>query len=472
MNAWRSAIFDLRLLSNGVLLYPIFYAMGFLAYFTQLGDSGDKNIILAIPLLSLSLCVLTHIANEKADKVAEVIVLQHGGYRRRLGVRMVSIFSYNSILILFAYLVVGANSGALFDKAPALPFTALLVNLVFSTAGVIVAAALPHPLSSVAITMALLFAGGLAPTDSYQASDIIAMLASRSFTEWFSHAMPFTALWLGAAAIAWPFALGRHLRRLTPRTPQTRRVAVPGWVGRRVNFLNLTWLSFTTNWLGPLSLLISLTIYSYSTLVVAAKYGILGVAEAPFSMFPSLVLMNVVPAILLTRSLQRTEVEEQETLLFKSKGQRLRAAFAQTASVITVGSVLLLLGIAQLAHADVTSRIAARGLLVTVVVAPGLTSMALLLGSKIRSAPILALLSFLMTFPELAVSKLLPQLSPWLPSSIISNLCGGTGPLTQAANLPLQAALAITFLAVLAPCTWIFTYDLRTKIRRERRVNF
>ena len=63
MNAWRRAIFDLRLLSNGVLLYPIFYAMGFLAYFTQLGDSGDKNIILAIPLLSLSLCVLTHIAN-------------------------------------------------------------------------------------------------------------------------------------------------------------------------------------------------------------------------------------------------------------------------------------------------------------------------------------------------------------------------------------------------------------------------
>ena len=67
MTTWRSYVFDLRLLSNGVFMYPIYYGMGFLAYFSQLGETQDSKILFAIPLLALSLCVLTHIGPERSD---------------------------------------------------------------------------------------------------------------------------------------------------------------------------------------------------------------------------------------------------------------------------------------------------------------------------------------------------------------------------------------------------------------------
>ena len=89
MITWRNLAYDLKLLSSNALGYPLFYILGFGAYLIQMEVGGQNNV--AAPLFALSLCVLTHIASERADRVSDQITIEHGGKRRRLIARMAKI---------------------------------------------------------------------------------------------------------------------------------------------------------------------------------------------------------------------------------------------------------------------------------------------------------------------------------------------------------------------------------------------
>jgi hypothetical protein len=447
MISWRAIVFDLKLLSNGVFIYAIFYAMGFLAFFSQLGDSKNIHYPLAVPLLSTSLCILTHIANERADKVADQIVIEHGGYRRRILARMVSVFIYNSILVTTGLFVVGQARGWAFELPTFWAPSALASIVIFSTAGVIVAGAFPHPLASVALSLGLLFAGGTAPTDSFQSSTFIGLISSKSFGEWVGHFWPFATFWFAIAGVLAPFALGRKRISVPRRKRDASRVEpkVPSWITWDSTFVAKTILSARTNWLPLAGLVVALSSYTFSTFLVASKYAELKIQGDYFAIFAGLILVNVLSAILLAKSVQTKEVDENESFIFASQAQALRSKYVQTAIAITLNSLALLTVIALITHTPLISMIFVRGVLAICLIAPGISAVALLIASRLKSTPIIGLASFLLTLPEFAVSKFWPQFSPWLPSSLFSQIAGGPGPFLQDPNakLPLWGTVVL-----------------------------
>jgi hypothetical protein len=443
--SWRAIAFDLKVLSNGVFLYAIFYLMGFVAFFSQLGDSKNIHYPLAVPLLATSLCILTHISNERADRVADQIVIEHGGYRRRILARMISVSIYNSILVTTGLLLVGLTRGRAFELPAFWVPSALASIIVFSTAGVIVAGAFPHPLASVAFSLGLLFAGGTAPTDSFQSSTVIGLISSKSLGEWFGHFWPFAAFWFAIAAALSPFAFGRKRISIPRRKRDARRSQpeVPSWITWHSTFLTKAILSARTNWLPLAGLLVALSSYTFSTFLVASKYAELKIQGDYFAIFTGLILVNVLSAILLAKSVQTKEVDENESFIFASQAQALRAKYVQTAIAVTLNSLALLTVIALITHTPLTSTIFVRGALAICLIAPGITAVGLLIGSRLRSTPIIGLVSFLLTLPEFVVSKYWPQVSPLLPSSLFSQIAGVPGPFLQdpRANLPLWVAV-------------------------------
>lgn len=471
MISWRNIAVDLKLLSNGVLLYAIFYAMGFFAYFSQLGDSQDKFVVLSIPLLAISLCVLTHIANERADKVADQIVLEHGGYRRRLVVRMISVLIYNTLLVTAGFLIIQISHGWNFQIPNLWALTAAASIIIFSTAGVIVSGAFPHPIASVVLTLGLLFAGGLSPNDAYQASSFIGMISSRALPQWFGHFWPFAVFWFAAAILALPLAVGRRLfaRRYVSKQLRTSNLEIASWVTWPSNFATRTLISATTNWLPLLALLVALSSYTFSTFLIAAKYAELKVTGSAFAIFPGLILTNILPAILLAKSVQRTEVDEQESFLFASQSQALRSRFAQKATFVTLVAMLLVTALALLTNTSLSTPIFIRSILVTSLASPGITAIGLLIGSRFRSTPAVGLVSFLLTLPEFLVSKFWPQGTSWLPSSIFSALAGGPGPFVRNyASIPdFWVALTVAAIVFAGPLWRILFYSpLKSMMRR------
>lgn len=470
MTNWRSYVFDLRLLSNGVFMYPIYYGMGFLAYFSQLGETQDSKILFAIPLLALSLCVLTHIGTERSDKVADQIVLEHGGYRRRIKARMWSTLTYNVCFISISFWIINLYRNSSIGVPSFWFLSAIAITFVFSTAGVIVSGAIPHPIAAVVITMGILFAGGLAPTDAYQASSFIGMISSESLDSWFSHFFPFAAVWASAALICLPFALGKRRfgikLRFTHRWNQTLRV--PRWVNSKSTFLTRSFFTAKTNWLPPVALLISLASYTYSSLLIAAKYAELHIQGDLFAIFPGLILVNIIPAALLAKSVQRVEVTEQETFLFANKGEAMNARFLQASIITTFSALALLTCIAGLTNTAVFSSVFIRSLIVVALSTPGLCAIGLLLGDKLKSAPLVAVASFLLTLPEFLVSKFWPQFVPWIPTSVFSALAGGAGPYIQDPSTVISVGEALVpTLAILGTaCLWIISSSRRSQLRR------
>lgn len=447
MISWRAIAFDLKLLSNGVFIYALFYLMGFVAFFSQLGDSKNIYYPLAVPLLATTLCILTHIANERADRVADQIVIEHGGYRRRIMARMVSVFIYNLILVTIGLSVVGMARGWAFELPAFWVPSALASIIIFSTAGVIVAGAFPHPLASVALSLGLLFAGGTAPTDSFQSSTFIGLISSKSLVEWVGHFWPFATFWFAIAAVLSPFAFGRKRISIPRRKRNASRSEpkVPSWITWHSTFVTKTILSARTNWLPLAGLLVALSSYTFSTFLVASKYAELKIQGEYFAIFTGLILVNVLSAILLAKSVQTKEVDENESFIFASQAQALRSKYLQTAIAVTLNSLFLLAVIAFITDTPISSTIFARGALAICLIAPGITAVALLIASRLKSTPIIGLVSFLLTLPEFVVSKFWPQFSPWLPSSLFSQIAGGPGPFLQDpdAKLPLWIAVVL-----------------------------
>ena len=429
MIGWRRISVDLRLLSNSVLLYAVFYVAGFGAYYLTFGESSDTGLVTALPLLGMTMCVLSHIANERADRVDDQITVLLGGRRKRLATRMCSVAINNVALVSGGFLIILSTRHWELAISPYWLYSAVLVIGIYSTAGVIVAAAMPHPLISVGLMSFGLFAGGMAPNENILMRAVIGMIDSQSLLTWCQQAFLFSWPWLTLAVILLPYSLGRRsirFLRLSSRLG-SRLVRVPAWHNLKPTFLTRTALIALTNPIPSLATAAALVMYTYSSVLVASKYAELNIEGNFFPLLAGIVLVNIMPAVMLASSAQRIEIHEQESFLYRSRSDYFRARVGQSSLGVIFIAVLTLITLARVTTTDMTSSAFLTSVVEAVYLAPGLSALAITISKHLRSPIWLALASYALTMPELLVSRLLPDFVDWLPSSLLAQVAGGPG---------------------------------------------
>lgn len=451
MIGWRHVAIDLRLLSNGVLLYAVFYAVGFGAYCLTFGESDDPTLVVALPFLGLSMCVLSHIANERADRVDDQITVLLGGRRKRVATRMLSILINNLFLVAGGFAIILSTHEGHLAIPPFWLGSALLVVGLYSTAGVIVAAALPHPLISVALMSFGLFAGGMAPDENFLMRAIFGMVKSQSWQDWGQQAVLFSLPWVTLAAVLLPFALGRRSIRLLALSSRhrSRLVRVPPWHKLKPTFLNRTALLAFTNPIPLVATAAAMAMYTYSSVLLASKYAELNIEGNFFPLLAGIVIVNLVPSVMLATSAQRHEVHEQESFLYRSRSDYFRARVGQSSLGIIFIALLILIALARITATDLVSSSFVTSLIEAIYLAPGLTALAISISKYLRSPIWLALASYALTMPELLVSRLLPDFVDWLPSSLLAQVAGGSGLYARTAHSSVPTVVAWIYVALI-----------------------
>ena len=462
MITWQNLGYDLRLLSSNALGYPLFYLLGFGAYLIQTGTVQNSNV--AAPLFALSLCVLTHIANERADRVADQITIEHGGRRRRLLARMASISIMNVAMVGLALASIAAFTGSKFELPNLWLLTALAVIALFATAGVVIAAALPHPLTSLALTSLLLFAGGTGSETNFFSHSLIQMIRSKSIQLWAPEFALFSLPWLALALLAMPLATGRisalGLRIKTSKSVRIRKPSIPDWVAKRSTFLHVALRQFTTNPMPALGTLIGVVFYTVGTISLASRIADLNLKGNYLPAFTGLVIVNVIPAVILGLSIQRREVDEQESFLYSSRQRARQARVLQTSLVVVLSASTVLLWITQITESQQDFNQSARIFVLIAAMAPALAKVGIRVAAAIRTPLILTLTSYALTLPEMAVAWLTPDASSWLPSSLISAAAGGQGAYMHSGSQAPSVWVAFAFVALIA----IYAYPIRRKV--------
>ena len=454
MITWRNVRLDLRYLNNSVGFYALVYAVGFWIYLRDFANSGDQNLRAAVPILALSLCSFTHIASEKSDRVADRITVEHGGIRRRLLARMASLFIQNGVL-LSAAMTLSAIAFAHHPPATWI-LTAAFVSAVLSTAGVMVAAALPHPILAMAVTVGIIAWGDGDPNANGFVGAIYGMLNADSGLRLADRFAGFLLFWLVLAALAAPFSLG-YLSLSLPSFKDRaapKQAKLPAWLNLRSNFLTKVCISLATNPIPGFATLFALVLYSFGTLSFAAKLANLNLGNDYFSIFPGLLLVNALPALFLASSSQRKDIHEQEGLLFKSSRQALLARTLQTATISAITPTAVLFVAAAVTNTSFTDSRMLKAIALSILLSPGMAAASIWISSRVRSQPLVAVYSYALTLPEVTIANFAPSLTPWLPSSMFSAICGGPGPYSLASHQTTPLWLAILFVLVLA--TWPF----------------
>lgn len=460
MITWQNLGYDLRLLSSNALGYPLFYILGFGAYLIQMGARPNSNV--AAPLFALSLCVLTHIASERADRVADQIQIEHGGRRRRLLARMASIGIINFGLVTLALAALAAMSGWTFQLPELWVLTALAVIALFATAGVVIAAALPHPLISLSLTSLLLFAGGTGSDTNLFIRSLNQMINSESLSLWAPEFAKFSLPWLALALFAIPLATGR-VSALSPRFKALRRLRkprIPAWVAKKPTFLQVTLRQFTTNPMPALGALIGMVFYTLGTIGLASRIADLNLEGNFLPAFTGLVLVNVIPAVILGLSVQRREVDEQESFLFTSRQRARQARVLQTSFVVVLSASAVLLWIAQITGSNLGFLQSARIFFVIGALAPALAKVGIRVVAAIRTPLLLTVVSYALTLPEMVVAWLIPGAANWLPSSLISAAAGGLGAFVHPGSQAPTEWIAFAFVGLIAASA----YPIRRKV--------
>jgi hypothetical protein len=457
---WRNLAYDLRLLSSNALGYPLFYILGFGAYMIQMGATGNSN--LAAPLFALSLCVLTHVASERADRVADQITIEHGGRRRRLLARMASIGVINVGLVSLGLVTIVAMGGWSLQLPEFWLFTAVAVIALFATAGVVIAAALPHPALSLALTSLVLFAGGTGHETNLFSRSLNQMMNSTSILVWTREFSQFCLPWITLALLALPLATGR-VRALIPRlkiSKPFRKFRIPAWVANRPSFAQVSLRQFTTNPIPALGILIGMAVYTLGTVSLASRLAELSLGGNYLPAFTGLVLVNVIPAVILGLSVQRREVDDQESFLFGSRQRARQARVMQTSVVVFLSTSAALLWIAQITDSPLGVGQFIRMLVVIAALAPALSKVGIKVVAAIRTPLILTLVSYALTLPEMVVVWLAPDAARWLPSSLISAAAGGPGAYLRPGSETLSEWVALAFVGLLAASA----YPIRRKV--------
>jgi hypothetical protein len=311
---------------------------------------------------------------------------------------------------------------------------------------VIIAAALPHPLISVALMSFGLFAGGMAPNENFLLRAIQGMIKSQSWQDWGQQAFRFSWPWATLAAILLPFAFGRRSIRLPAQASRHRRGhrrgRVPNWHNLKSNFLNRTALIAVTNPIPFAATSAAMVIYTYSSVLLASKYAELHIEGNFFPLLAGIVLVNVVPSVMLASSAQSHEVHEQESFLYRSRSDYFRARVGQSSLGVILIAILIFIALARLTATDLASSAFVTSFAEAVYLAPGLSALAISISKHLRSPIWLALASYALTMPELLVSRLLPNFVDWLPSSLVAQVAGGAGLYARTAHSSVPTAVA------------------------------
>jgi hypothetical protein len=473
MITWRHIAIDLRLLSNGVLLYGLVYFLGFGAYYLSFGSTSDISLIQVLPLFGLNLILLTHIANERADRVADNITVLLGGRASRIATRMISTAIYNVVLVSTGTLLVLWDHAWQLRLQPWWWVSTLWILAIYSTAGVVLAAALPHPLVAITVTSIILFAGGASSDTNLLMHSILTMTDSQSWAVWFTDAGMFAWPWLLVALALAPVALGRQSVRIHKFDghQDLKALRIPAWASWKSNFATRTFLISITNPLPILGSVAAILTYTYSSVLLAAKYASLDFQGTVFPMLTGIVLVNVMPAALLSTSVHGREVNEQESFLHRSSAQAFRSRLAQTSLVLAFISAGMLAMVANITGTSWNSPEFRKGIIELLYLTPSLTVIAMAVGWRLRSPIALAMTSYALTLPELLLSRLLPSTTGWLPSSIFAQVAGGPGLYVndRAQSAPYWMAVCLVALLGLAPFLPIAFTGLSEKRYRSGR---
>jgi hypothetical protein len=420
---------DLSNLSNGVLYYPILITFAWLTYDSVFSTSRDKDLQVVSPLLALFVGSLASIATERQDRVADRIILEMGGYVSRLKVRMLSLFIVNTILVslgLTAAFIQHRHLGASGTRTIA---TALTVILIISTLGVLVASYMPHPLVSIVLTFFLMSWGGSNPESNWGLSHLLSMLKAESLSVFLGAALGFTTPWMiGSAGLITfsrlaPFL--RSIRRPIKRLDIQGEKATPWWLNATRFFAKTAFFAGFTNALPFVALVVSLGLYSYGTLRLAADLSAISIGSNIFPALPGLLFANIVPALLLSGTSQRRESVDQESLLYRSQIAANTSQIFQQVSFVIATLAAFILALAKITNVDLGSSMVTRSIIWALLLSPGFATIGVYLNRLIRLPIISGLVSYLMTLPEILLASWIPESRPFLPSSLFSILVGG-----------------------------------------------
>ena len=460
MTTARSLKYDLGLLSNGFQQYALAYLMGFFGISVSLSSWPNEVTNPLIVLFPLTLCVFSHIASEKADKVADRIVLEHGGYRHRISARIWSTLIANLSLVALGSVVLELMRGWQAPITPAFVCGALFVVAVCATAGTVVAAAIPHPFVSAVLMSALVFAGGSDPHQNLTMKSLLAITGAMSIQSWCLAALEIAIPWGIAAVLLFKVALGRAQfpNWRFSKSPTPNHLKIPRWAGSKSGFGATAFFAGATNPLTLAATFLALAIFTATTLQAAAKFADLSVGTNYFFLFPGQIMLNVLPAVSLATSLESLEQADQERFFYRSKGLAALAETLRISIAAWAAAVLVTFAIVKIGGFSITESEFLRSIAVETAVIPGLAVLALKIRRAIKVPVLISLVSFASTFAELGLSKLAPALKPWLPSSLLSAAAGGAGLyVTSPYQIPSAGwALGFVILIGVGPLVWAF----------------
>ena len=460
MTTLRGLKYDLRLLSNGFQQYALAYLLGFFGISVSLSSWPNEVTNPLIVLFPLTLCVLSHIASEKADRVADRVVLEHGGYRRRIAARIWSTLIANLSLVALGTLFLEFMRGWRVPLTPAFVCGALFVVVVCATAGTVVAAAIPHPFVSAVLMSALVFAGGTDPHQNLTMKSLLAITGATSIQSWCLAALDIAIPWGLAEGLLFHVARGRaHFPnwRFANR-PTPNHLKIPRWAGLKSGFGTTAFFAGATNPLVLAATFLALAIFTATTLQAAAKFADLSVGTNYFFLFPGQIMLNVLPAVSLATSLESLEQADQERFFYRSRGLAALAETLRISIAAWAAAVLVTLATVKIGGFSITAVELYRSIAVETAVIPGLAVLAIKIRRVIKVPVLISLVSFTSTFAELGLSKLAPFLKPWLPSSLFSAAAGGAGLYVTSPNQtpPAGWALGFVILVGLGPLVWAF----------------
>jgi hypothetical protein len=460
MTSARGLKYDLGLLSNGFQQYALAYLLGFFGISVSLSSWPTEVTNPLIVLFPLTLCVLSHIASEKADKVADRIVLEHGGYRRRIAARIWSTLIANLSLVSAGTVVLELMRGWRVPLTPAFVCGALFVVVVCATAGTVVAAAIPHPFVSAVLMSALVFAGGSDPHQNLTMKSLLSITGATSIQSWCLAALAIALPWGLAEGLLFNVARGRaHFPIWTfSNRPTPNHLKIPRWAGLKSSFGTTAFFAGATNPLVVAATFLALSIFTATTLQAAAKFADLSVGTNYFFLFPGQIMLNVLPAVSLATSLESLEQADQERFFYRSIRLATLAETLRISIAAWAAAILVTLATVKIGGFSITAVELYRSIAVETAVIPGLAVLAMKIRRVIRVPVLISLVSFASTFAELGLSKLAPALKPWLPSSLFSAAAGGAGLYVTSPNQmpPAGWALAFVLLVSLGPLFWAF----------------
>lgn len=445
MISWRGFRADLGNLSNRFLFYPVMYSIGFAGYWFGLSTPTFSTTNFAIPLLAINIVVFAHIASEKIDRVSDRICLELGGHRRRIATRMCSVAFWNLLLISAGELWALQYGSPSQVELAAIAATSLTVIAVASTLGVLIADILPHPILAMAATFVIIASTGTSTASNFNTANVLGMIQSDSLGEWLSHCLMFLTSW-GVAALFLSL-LSKLITKGRSRRREgiTRLVKPPNWVAGDQSLVRLAFRATFSDPLPLVSLLAVTVFYSYGTVLVAADLASFQNSDNLFGTIPSLIFMNVIPAILLSSIWHRQEVADQESLLYRSQAHALLARVIQYSSLIAAMQIILIFFTASLFGMPPSEPVVIRSLIAATLSAPALSAIGLLLARKLRLPLLVGAVSYLLTLPEVVGYLWFSDFSSVFPTTLYSGLIGALGPF-QASDTVTPLPLAILFL--------------------------